>query len=61
MSNTQIDELKRDLRDKGEIIKMLKESNDNLHFNQQITAIAIKELQERVAELENAIKDKQCK
>lgn len=61
MSETQINELKRDLIDKGEIIKSLTESNNNLVFNQQITALAIKELQERLVELENAIKDKECK
>ncbi|WP_104718774.1 hypothetical protein [Helicobacter trogontum] len=61
MSETQINELKRDLKDKGEIIKSLTESNNNLIVNQQITALAIKELQERLAEIENAIKDKACK
>ncbi|WP_304149323.1 hypothetical protein [Helicobacter bilis] len=45
MSETQINELKRDYRDNGEIIKNLTESNNNLVFNQQITALAIKELQ----------------
>lgn len=38
MSETQINELKRDLKDKGEIIKSLTESNNNLIVNQQITA-----------------------
>ncbi|WP_289748886.1 hypothetical protein [Helicobacter bilis] len=55
MSETQINELKRDLKDKGEIIKSLTESNNNLVVNQQITALAIKELQERLAELEKDI------
>lgn len=57
MSETQINELKRDLRDKGEIIKNLTESNNNLVFNQHITALAIKELQERLEKIENAIKE----
>ena len=48
MSETQINELKRDLKDKGEIIKSLTESNNNLIVNQQITALAIKELQDRL-------------
>lgn len=56
MSKTQINELKRDLKHKGEIIKSLIESNNNLIVNQQITALAIKELQERLAEIQNAIK-----
>lgn len=60
MSETQINELKRDLKDKSEIIKSLKESNNNLIVNQQITALAIKELQERLGKIENAIKDKEC-
>lgn len=60
MSETQINELKRDLKDKDEIIKSLIESNNNLIVNQQITALAIKELQERLAKIENAIKDKEC-
>ena len=55
MSETQINELKRDLKDKGEIIKSLTESNNNLVVNQQITALAIKELQERLAGLEKDI------
>lgn len=59
MSKTQINELKRDLKDKGEIIKSLTESNNNLIVNQQITALAIKELQERLAKIENVIKDKE--
>lgn len=37
MSETQINELKRDLKDKGEIIKSLTETNNNLIVNQQIT------------------------
>lgn len=57
MNETQINELKRDLKDKGEIIKSLIESNNNLIVNQQITALAIKELQERLAEIENVIKE----
>ena len=61
MSETQINELKRDLKDKGKIIKSLTESNNNLIVNQQIAALAIKELQERLAEIENAIKDKECR
>ena len=40
MSETQINELKRDLKYKGEIIKSLTESNNNLIVNQQITALA---------------------
>ena len=47
MSETQINELKRDLKYKGEIIKSLTESNNNLIVNQEITALAIKELQDR--------------
>lgn len=57
MSETQINELKRDLKDKAEIIKSLTESNNNLIVNQQITALAIKELQERLEKIENAIKE----
>ena len=57
MSETQINELKRDLKDKGEIIKSLTESNINLIVNQQITTLAIKELQERLAEIEKVIKE----
>lgn len=60
MSETQINELKRDLKDKGEIIESLTESNINLIVNQQITTLAIKELQQRLAKIENAIKDKEC-
>lgn len=60
MSETQINELKRDLKDKGEIIKSLIESNNDIIVNQQITALAIKELQQRLAEIENSIKDKEC-
>lgn len=60
MSETQINELKRDLKDKGEIIKSLIESNNDIIVNQQITALAIKELQQRLGEIENAIKDKEC-
>lgn len=37
MSETQINELKRDLKDKGEIIKSLIESNNDIIVNQQIT------------------------
>lgn len=59
MSETQINELKRDLKYKDEIIKSLTESNNNLIVNQQIIALAIKELQERLAKIENAIKDKE--
>lgn len=59
MNKTQINELKRDLKDKGEIIKSLTESNNNLIVNQQITALAIKELQERLEKIENTIKDKE--
>ena len=58
MSKTQINELKRDLKYKGEIIKSLIESNNNLIVNQQITALAIKELQQKLEKIENAIKDK---
>ena len=61
MSETQINELKRDLKYKGEIIKSLTESNNNLIVNQEIIALAIKELQERLAKIENAIKDKECR
>ena len=61
MSETQINELKRDLKDKGEIIKSLTESNNNLIVNQEIIALAIKELQEGLAKIENAIKDKECR
>lgn len=57
MSETQINELKRDLKYKGEIIKSLTESNNNLIVNQEIIALAIKELQERLEEIENAIKE----
>lgn len=48
MSETQINELKRDLKDKGEIIKSLIESNNDIIVNQQIMALAIKELQQRL-------------
>ena len=58
MSQTQINELQRDLKYKGEIIKSLIESHNNLIVNQQIIALAIKELQERLGKIENAIKDK---
>lgn len=57
MNETQINELKRDLKDKGEIIKSLTESNINLIINQQIITLAIKELQERLGKIENAIKE----
>lgn len=60
MSETQINELKRDLKDKGEIIKSLTESNNNLIVNQQITALAIKELQERLAKIEKELDMKTC-
>ena len=58
MSETQINELKRDLKYKGEIIKSLTESNNNLIVNQEIIALAIKELQDRLEKIENEIKDK---
>ena len=53
IESDEMDYVKRDLRDKTEILKQYKEKIDTLEYNLELISIFMKDLQERIVKLEN--------